>query len=256
MSCADVRDLLPAFGLDALADEERKAVETHLAHCAGCAAEAEAYLETAAVLALSLPPHEPSPALKRRLLAAASSPAPAPARGRRWAWAGLHARPATLAAGFALALALGTTVWAGSLQRQLDEQRAVTTTLQERAARYDRVVAVLQSPELQVRPMVGGEIAPNAVGQLYVDPRSGSGMLMVRSMPRLPEGRAYQIWWVKADGTRDDGGLLTWTDPQGSAYTLLQCPAPCQSYQRVGLTEEPAGGSLAPTGQRVIGGTL
>jgi anti-sigma-K factor RskA len=259
VTCADVRDLLPALSLDALDLDERDALEDHLARCPDCRSEFRSYQETATRLALAFPQHEPPSGLKRRVLAAAAT-RPQRTRLAPW-WRRLgfgfpRLQPAPVVAALALVVALSTTLWAAGLQMQLNEQRVLAAGLKERAYRYDKVVAVLQSPEMQLRPMQGTELAPTATGRIYVDPENGSGMMMVRSLPRLPEGRVYQLWWARADGKRESGGVLTWTDPYGNGYTLITCPGPFNTWQTFGLTEEPAGGSPAPTGQRVISGRI
>lgn len=260
MSCDDVRDLLAPLSLDALDADERDGAEDHVARCPTCTAELREYRETAAWLALSFHQHEPPARLRGRLMAAVADGAlgsTAVPRPRRWFLPRLpRFQPAALAAGLALIVAVSTVLWAAGLQSQLNEQRTVTERLRDRADRFDRVVRVLQAPELQLRPLEGSQLAPGATGRLYVDPETGEGMMSVRSLPPLPSGRAYQLWWVRPDGRREDGGLLTWTDQHGNAYRLLKCPGPVNSFQAVGLTDEPAAGSPAPTGQRLLGGSL
>lgn len=257
MTCAEAEEMLGALSLDALDDRERQALERHVADCPSCAAELRAYQDTAARLALAMSQQDPPAELKRRVLAATARAAPERQRGRLWPKLGFaRPQPAALVAAFALAVALSTTIWAAGLQMQLNEQRETTAALRERASRYDKVVAVLQAPDMQVKPMQGTNLAPEAIGRVYVDPQTGAGMMMVRSLPPLPPGRAYQLWWVRPDGKRESGGLLTWTDPKGNGYAFIQCPAPCNGFQAIGLTEEPATGSPGPTGQRLLGGTL
>ena len=140
--------------------------------------------------------------------------------------------------------------------QQLAAQRALAASNEERAQRYDRVVAVLQADQMYVRPLEGTTAAPGAFGRLYLDPASGAGMMMVRKLPPLPEGRAYQLWLVKSDGQRTSCGLLRRTDIAGNGYTLVQAPVPLTDWQGIGLTEEPAAGSPGPTGTRVLAGSL
>ncbi len=165
-------------------------------------------------------------------------------------------QPATLGAVLALVVALTTALWAVGVQLQLNGQRAVTANLKERAARYDRVVAVLQAPDLQVWPMRGTQLAPTAYGRIYADPETGAAMIMVRSLPPLPDGRVYQVWWAHADGKDESGGVLTWTDEQGSGYALIQGPGPFKNWRSVSLTEEPVGGSSRPTSQALLIATV
>lgn len=260
MTCTEARDLLQLLSFGALDVDERDELEHHLARCPECGAEHSAYLDTAARLALAFPQVDPSAGLKRRVLGAATSGRAVEPAGKPW-WSRiqlgfLRPQPASLVAALALVVALGTTLWAAGLQMQLNEQRAVAASLRDRATRFDKVVAVLQAQQFELRQMAGTQAAPYASGRVYVDDDNGSGMLMVRKLPPLPQGRVYQLWWISPDGKRESGGTMTWTDPQGNGYTLIQCPGKLAQWQSFSITEEPAGGSLAPTGQRLLGGTI
>lgn len=258
MSCEEARDLLAAYSVDALDTDERDAVDDHLARCRACAAELRDLLEAAGRLALALPQADLPPGAKARLLArvGGSRHAARTSWGDRLGLRVPRVSMAGLVAGAALVVALGTSLWAAGLQVQLNEQRALVASLREPAARYERIVAVLQSPDMQIRAMQGSELAPSAMGRVYVDPDTGAGMMMVRSLPRLAEGRAYQLWCIRPNGTRESGGLLKYTDANGNGYTLINCPGPLTTWQGFGITEEPAAGSPAPTGQRLLGGTV
>ena len=259
MTCDEVRDLLPADSLGALEPGERAELEVHLDGCPSCAAERCDYDEVTARLALAVPQYEPPVALRERVLSLAereSSRLRMVERPRRFRLPALaRPQPALLVAALALVVALGAALWAAGLQVQLNEQRAVAASLRDRAGRYDRVVAVLQSPDVELRPMQGTQLAPEALGRVYVDNQTGDGMFMVRALPPLPQGRVYQFWWGRADGARESGGLLTWTDQQGNGYAFVRCPGRLESWQTFWMTEEPAGGSPAPTGRGVIRGT-
>ena len=258
MRCDDVRDLLAAYALDAVDVDERDRLDDHLASCPACAEELRGYRETAALLALAVPQVEPPADLGARVVAAAGRSDGEQRAERAWRRPSAGRRPSLLAlvASLALLIAVGVALWAASLQGQLAEQRALAASNEERALRYDRVVAVLQSEGLIVRSLESTPVAPNGYGRVYLDPASGDGMVMVRSLPPLPEGRAYQLWIVKADGERATCGFLRRTSPDGDGYTLIQAPLPVSDWQRLGLTEEPATGSPGPTGPRVIGGPL
>jgi anti-sigma-K factor RskA len=266
-SCEEVRELLPLLALDALDVDERDVVDDHVAGCSGCLEELAGYTETAAALAVALPQNDPTPALKGRLLAEArrarlvpTDPArrqipPPPLSGVRRA-ARWRVHLSSLVAGVALVLAVGTTAWAFSLRSELDAQNARIATLSERANNYARVTAVLQAADTQIRVLQSTGSAPDAFGRVYIDPDTSEGMLMVRNLPPLPQGRVYQLWVVGADGTRQSAGLLTWTDKAGNGYTLIKCPDTLSRWQSFGVTEEPAGGSQLPTGSRLLGGAI
>ncbi len=259
MSRDEVREHLAAYSLDALEARERDAVDDHLTRCPDCVRELCELQAVASRLGLALPEADLPTGAKDRMVARALE-------GERWTlshekrvWPRLAVprfAPAAWAAGVSLIVALSTSLWAAGLQVQLNEQRAIVASLRGPAARYDQIVSVLQAPDVQLRALQGSELAPSAIGRVYVDPQTGAGMMVVRSVPPLSEGRAYQLWCVRPDGTRESGGLLKHTDLHGNGYAPISCPGPLATWQRLGITEEPAAGSSAPTGQRVLGGTV
>jgi len=91
-------------------------------------------------------------------------------------------------------------------------------------------------------------------GMVYMDPLSGTGMLMCHNMRPLEQGHAYQVWFVR--GNEKVSGGLIWPDHQGNGYTLIQVPTDLQSFDSVGVTDEPGTGSAWPTTPRVIGTPL
>jgi Anti-sigma-K factor rskA/Putative zinc-finger len=267
LTCEEARELLPLLALNALDVDERDVVDDHLTGCSACQEELAGYTETAAALALALPQSDPSSTLKGRLLAEARRARlvasdstrgriPSPPISRVQRVSGWRTHLSSLVAGVALALAAGSTAWALSLRSELDAQNARIATLSERANNYARVTAVLQAADTQIRVLESTGGAPDAFGRVYIDPDTSEGMLMVRNLPPLPQGRVYQLWVAGADGTRQSAGLLTWTDKAGNGYTLIKCPETLSRWQSFGVTEEPAGGSQLPTGSRLLGGTI
>lgn len=252
MTCAEIQELLAAYSLDALDEREREVVAGHLERCPPCGTDLPEYEMIAGGLGLAVEQQEPPADLRGRILAAAARDAGAPAHPGKGLLRLPRPRPVAVVAALALVVALSAALWAAGLQMELGEQRAAIATLRERASRFDRVVTVLQAPDLRVRALAGTDAAPSGMGRVYVDPHTGAGMLTVRALPPLPSGRAYQLWWVRPDGKRESGGLLTWTDQGGNGYVLVQCPVPCTSFEAAGVTEEPTGGSPAPTGQRLL----
>lgn len=267
LTCAEARELVPLLALDVLDVDERDVLEDHLTGCSACLEDLAAYSETAAVIALALPQHEPSAGLKARVMGTAKrarvlpSPPLGPQPARRAIWGGarfarLRVSVTGMAAGLALLLAAGSTVWALNLRSELDAQSARIATLSERAQNYGKVTAVLQAADTQVRILEGMGTAPGAFGRVYIDPDTSEGMMMVRGMPELPSGRVYQLWVVGADGQRQSAGVLSWTDKSGNGYTLIRCPDTLARWKSFGVTQEPSGGSPAPTSPRVLGGTI
>ena len=80
------------------------------------------------------------------------------------------------------------------------------------------------------------------------------GTLVVDGLPPLDASQQYQLWLIQ-DGQRTSGGIFS-VDGEGYGSLWITSPKPLISYQAVGITVEPAGGSPAPTGERVLGGEL
>lgn len=236
-----VVELIPAYAIGAADEEERAAVDEHLRVCVECRALAEEYRALDAGLLFAAPP---APArtglgedLRRRLNAQAAGRRP---RGR---WDFLR-RPAFALAAAALALLLLTNVyWAGRairLQRQVDE-----------------IAALAHAPgiTLQVSDTAGSRYEDRtADGVVYMQPGSKTALLCVYALPQPGAGKTYQAWLVR-DGQRVSGGTFD-VNQDGYGVLIINAGAPVSEYQQLGITIEPAGGSLAPTTPRVMGGTL
>jgi anti-sigma factor RsiW len=255
MTCQEVRELLAVLSLDALDIDERDVIEDHLANCPTCADIHRGYEEMVAALALGLPQVDPPAGLKGRIVAAVTA-GDGSVRPAWWRLAARRTSPLGLVAALALILAVGAAIWAATLQWQLADQRASVARYAERAQRYENAVAVLQAELMDIRRLEGTNAAPGGFGRVLIDPTSGAGMMVVGRLPPLPEGRAYQLWLVKADGQRVSCGLLQRTDDQGNGETPIRAPVPLTDWQGLGVTEEPATGSPGPTGTRMLAGAL
>jgi hypothetical protein len=121
----------------------------------------------------------------------------------------------------------------------------------DRAARFDRVVTVLASDKLAVKPLEAAAAQPDSSGYVFLDPNSETGMLMCHDLPPVEQGHAYQVWFVRGND-RVSAGML-WPDRSGDGYTIIRVPADLQSFDSIGLTDEPGPtGSPWPTTARVI----
>jgi Anti-sigma-K factor rskA len=258
--CDDIRGLAAGLALDVVDEDEERRVREHVARCPGCADELDRMREAAAVLGSAPPQLDPPPALRGRLLAAARAERPDGRATRPLGLVGPRAvrrprvTPAWAAIAAAILVSVGSLAWAASLQRQVAQLSAEAEAARAKADRYDRVVQVLESSQLAVRPLEPVAQTVQARGTVYLDPASGSGMLMVHDLPPPPPGYGWQLWFVRGS-ERMSGGML-WTDPNGTGYALIRCPKDLQTYDSLGLTQEPSTGSAWPTSPRVMGTKL
>jgi anti-sigma-K factor RskA len=285
-----IEELLPAYALGALDPEDIGRVERYLAAHPEAQREVEDLREAFGVLALAAPPLTPPPGAKAALLdrverlaapATAARPSPlaavpppwppapqaegnvrpfrTPSAGSSWRDRGWRAALATVAA----AIILGLTGWNVALQRQVDTvQQEVTARDAQLSAQAESVaIGNLVSDRRFARPLVStssdGPYASSGgpAGYLYADPAGGVGLMNCYWMPKLEANQVYQVWLVKADDTRDNGGTFT-VDERGNASVVIRAPADFSTYKAVGVTAEPTGGSPAPTTPRVVWANL
>ena len=216
--CEFVTQNIDAWALGALDAVEARAIESHIAGCADCAALAERARDAAASLALAVPLTSASETLKARVIAAASvlsDASPARPRSRRL-WQASAA--AVVAAGF------GAIAWGGYLQSQvgdLKDRNAVirvdatsqssqfatmrTELVQASAvsagssAAQDAVFDIVSQPDVRRTPLTGTAAAPAASGRYVWSPTGSIGALVATKLPRLPEGKSYCLWLVYDD---------------------------------------------------------
>ncbi len=249
----DLDELLGAYALDAVDDDERRQVDAYLATNARARAEVDEHREIATLLAfggtdapegvwdriaasLDERAPEPGPELAKVLPARRESALPPPAppgrdRNRRRAWLGGLAAAAAIVLIAALSIALvrkdgSSTGQAGSITAAYDAAKADPS---------NKTIA-LTSPD--------GTTQATAVLQ-----PSGTAFLDAASLPALPDDRTYQLWGVLDDGRAISFGVLG-ARPQIAAFGLSG------PVKALAITEETAGGVVAPVKAPTIVGAV
>jgi len=232
-----VTELLPAYALDCLDEEEFVQVSEHLAVCVACRAELRSYQSVADRLALAVPDADPPVDLKSRLMDRLQPARPAVSPQPRISWweqlASLMRRATPiwgLAGLLLIAVLAASTLW---LWGQLARPAAVTEP------------AVLQTVTL-----TGTDVAPQSTALLVISVDGEHGTLVADGLLPLDEERQYQLWLIQ-DGQRTSGGVFS-VGEEGYGSLWISSPQPLSSYSAFGVTIEPAGGSPGPTGDRVL----
>lgn len=235
------RDDLSAYALGTLEPSATARLERHLGECAECRQLLREYEEVMRLLPLGLPLAEPSPSARRELFNRVRTDESATRRRRMSGW-WPRVRVQVLAATAVVAIVLGSALfWMVSVDDDGEDAAAIVEELRD-------------DEDTQIIPMLGSEAAPQAVAQLFFQPGKTQAALVVSGLPPLPEDRAYQLWFVRPDETRYDGGVFS-VDSSGQAMVVVDAPADYAPGWRCGVTEEPAGGSDAPTGRNVMIGS-
>ncbi|MGH9168092.1 MAG: anti-sigma factor [Acidimicrobiia bacterium] len=237
---ADIHTLAGAYALHALPSEERRFFMEHLAACEACREEVRELQATAARLgAAAYEP--PPPGLRERVLAeidVTRQEAPlvgrAPAPPPRWLGRVLVPVAAVLAL-----LTIGLALLVGELNQRLDRLETLTAEL----------VAILAAPDGR---RVALETPEGTLAHFVYSPGEGRGVLVAEGLRPVPEDRAYALWLIDQEGPQPAGLFRPGAD--GRATELVV--GDLASAQALGITIEPATGSLVPTGEVLIEGSL
>jgi anti-sigma-K factor RskA len=257
-------ELLAVFALDAVDSDEQELIEAHLAECPRCRAELDAHREVAAALGNSVeqlpeglwssiasrlparPAEEPPPmptlvregsAPEEHSATRFRTPRPAPRRASR----GRLLSVASLAvAAAAVAAVLGVNLVHANNQISSLQHASPASAAAALRVPGHRVVDLESARHVELAQFV---VVPS--GQGY-----GQGYLIKSNLPTLSSAETYQLWGV-INGRAISLGLLG-RDPHGAAFTLGGSSHP----SKLGITVEPAGGSVVPTGSMLAAGTV
>jgi anti-sigma-K factor RskA len=206
-----------AYVLGALEPEEAEAFRHHMDTCASCRHEVVALQQVADALPLASPQQRPPRRLKRKVMRSVRSEsrgqAPAP-----------RAMTTRLALGrYAAVAGLVLVLIAGALVVGLENRGGASRVIQAR-------------------------VTTSGAAQLHL--AGDHAKLFVHRLPAPRAGRVYEVWLKPSRGVPRPAGALFRVPSSGSASVGL--PGSLHGISALMVTEEPAGGSRAPTGSPVI----
>ena len=256
----DYKEMIAMHALSALDAGDERALNEHLAGCAECRRDMAEWEGTAASLALSAKPMEPSPEVREKLLTqiraeksgaeksgsasqksasekSASNVLPFD-RPPRTLWNSLGSFGSIAAVILIAALLVSVVV--------LWQQNRV---LQHENAFYK----LLTAPGSRIAELSGTPQASSADAKLAYDP-TGRAVLIVNGLPRAPEGKEYQLWFI-VDNKPLPGKTFA-PDNSGQGTLQDQVPEIARQSAVFAITLEPVGGVHTPTGAIYLRGKL
>lgn len=259
MSCEQLRDLLPLHLLDLLDDRERAGVSEHLeAGCPRCAAELAASRQALDLLPLALPPEEPSPVARARLLAAARRRQAPGARPGARIW--LRTAAAIGVAGLAAALVTGTAVGGryraalAELEGELERQGEELASLREQIRQARESILLVSSPAVTVIDLAGQGPRAGSSARVFWDRGRERWRLFAANLTPAGAGKTYQLWLITPTVKLSAGTFDPAAD--GEASGQVEVPPDAGPVLAAAVTDEPAGGSPQPTGTILLLGKL
>ncbi|HSC03269.1 MAG TPA: anti-sigma factor [Solirubrobacteraceae bacterium] len=205
-----------AYVLGALGPAEAEAFRRHIDECAACRDEVAAFEQITEALPASTGRSEMPRDLRRRVMREVrATPKTAPA-GRA------HTVRAPSRVSFA---------WGGALAAGI-------------------VAVIVAIVLVSSGGSSGTRVIQASVGSAELHIAGGRGDLVVHRLPPLPAGRIYEMWVQRGTAAPTPTGTLFSTRANGSANVGV--PGSLNGVSRVMVTQEPAGGTLAPTSAPVI----
>jgi anti-sigma-K factor RskA len=245
----DIRESAAAYALGALTPEEARDFEALLADSAEARAELAAFREVAALLPLAAGVPAPGPDLKARVLARATGRVKRqPAAGRRrgdWVLRWALAATALLAVG-ATALVAVLVRARGELAGRTRDAETRLAALEARLSGREALLNSLLDPANQLFHLTAtGDGGPPV--QLFWNRERQVAVLHASELDRPAPDRAWQLWLIPEGGAPVPSSVFR---PEDDGHVLVQdirLPDDGRKWVAFALTEEPAGGSPAPT---------
>ncbi|NNN02581.1 MAG: anti-sigma factor [Acidimicrobiaceae bacterium] len=251
MNHSEIQDLLGAFALDAVDEDEALEIETHLITCEVCRREVHDHRDVVTRLAgagIAAPNHvwdSIASHLDTDSLPPRPSPAPplqiSPLVPRRYS---RTLRIALAVAAAAIVVALGSGLQALRLQHEVDHLNALSST----TAITDALQRALLDPSTQ-RVTLTAAVHTNPLADVVLQP-SGQAFIVNRALRPLGANSTYQLWGI-ANGRAISLGLL------GRAPgTIAVAVTAGTTVRTFAITVEPSGGVVVPDHQPVATGTV
>jgi anti-sigma-K factor RskA len=236
----DYKEMIPARALSALDATETRALNEHLDNCSECRRELAEWEATAAALAIAADPAEPSPKVREQILneirndRSAGQVIPFKSTSRN-IWSSFGSLGAIAAVVIFAVLLIGLAV-----------QWRQNRVMKEKLARSQEFLQLVTTPGAKVTELRGIDLGTGASAKLAYD-KSGHAMLMADKLPTVPEGKAYQLWFIVGKNPPMPGKTFV-PDREGKGMLKDQVPEVAMDSAIFAITMEPAQGVDAPTG--------
>ncbi len=140
------------------------------------------------------------------------------------------------------------------LERQVAQYRVLLETERKRADQSLLLASMVSDPALRVIKLRATEKNQTVEGHALI---AGNAQMVfyASQLPALPANRVYQLWLIRSNGQAiASAGIFT---PDGASRGTVQLrnPALLNGVTTVAVTDEPAGGSMQPTGHKWLIGS-
>lgn len=238
MNCEDLHDHYDLYALDIAEEPERGEIRAHLDRgCAVCVAGVKRSLEITALMGAAANQAQPSPKLRRRILASVGS------NDRRFSWVPVLA----LAAALLLIVVGASLVVRGN--RAEATLLALTRAQSDEIARLTQAFAIVSGPRTTEVSFGGTQPRPPE-GKVFLNPARGV-LLIASNLPRTPVDKIYEMWIIPRGAKPVPAGLFQ-SQEDGSAMHVRPGIVDLASTAAVAVTVENQAGADQPTSTPLI----
>lgn len=214
--CEQLRELIPAYSIGATDADETRLVEDGLSRCPELVEELEHYAQLNQLIADSLPMINPPADMLGHLLISAKKTRHNRIRQPQWVL--------ITVASLLLVLILTNIYWATRFNTQLVKEIRLNTVVSEGISNVGCRIVWL--------------------------PESNHPILIASNFPLIGEDKTYQIWGRRGESVSSLG--LFYVDANGNGSVALPPDLQIESFDSIGITVEPHGGSLVPTSESLV----
>ncbi len=249
--CESLQALLPAYSIGATTENETRLVKTLLPLCPDVAAELPEYVALSEAILQTVPPAIPPATLHDKLMTLTANTAAPGTLVSQTAQPKPRAVPLnrfwmSAAAALLVLLFLSNTYWA-----------SVTSQIRQT---QDEVMAQLQQQDTLIAALAAGNVeqvslnASEGNARVFWNTEERVAILSTAGLPILSPDQTYQLWLIDGN-TPISAGIFT-VDDEGRSILIFNPPQGLDSYDGIGISTEPAGGSLAPTTDPIAVGEM
>ena len=148
-------------------------------------------------------------------------------------------------------------IWGVVLTTQLNQLQNKVSLLGDALVAQSNSLQQINSKLAQPTPspvitisLKGTSVQPQAQGQLIADLKKDTAVLVIAGLARLEAGKTYQVWLINGNALVS-AGLLS-VDANGQGVLIVSSRTAIGSFNSLGISIEPDGGSKQPTGDIVV----
>lgn len=119
------------------------------------------------------------------------------------------------------------------------------SAIKDDLAQRNELIQLAKTPGAKMSELKGVDLGAGATAMLAYD-KNGQAMLMADKLPDVPQGKAYQLWFIVGKNPPMPGKTFS-PDSAGKGVLKVQMPKEALDSAIFAITLEPEGGSNAPT---------